>query len=341
MLSPAATRPAGIEGAIVKQVHAVEMPALDGRLPLGFLASLGLLVVLSDLETGARLSFSPDTGAAVLHSPLRTIDEVVQVLADYIRQADEEASIAGVAPGFPLGGGTGDPMKKTRQDWRRQLVQQADEHGPGAAAWLPHLVTDLAVDNKGRGAVSLMTAQDRNEGLEEFFKGPLDSIRGDLGRIRIREALTSWRRVPGCRGLMLDYQALRFAADHERGKRGEERGVPGATWLATMSLKALRLTGDGHSARATLWHQAGARQVMIWPLWRQPLGIPAAQALIEHPAIVPVAQPTSELQGAEVAVRATAWQRLGIIGVYAATRIRAEGQKSQRALTPIPIRVTD
>jgi hypothetical protein len=322
----------------VNEVHTVEIPALDGRLPLGFLASLGLLVLLDDLAIETRLSFSPVTAAAVIHSPLLTLDDVAQVLADYVATTDKNTAITGVQPGFPLGGKTGDPMKKTREQYRA-LAAATVQTDPRAAAWLPHLATDLAVDNQGRGAVTPITAQDRNEGLAEFFKGPLTKIRDEPGRIR--EALSSWRRVPGTKALMLDYQALWFAADDQAGKRQQERGVPGATWLATMSLRLLRLTGNGHTAQATLWHQMRGRNVMLWPLWRQPLGTQAVQALIEHPAIVPVPQPDGKRGASEVAVRNASWRRLGIMGVYAATRIRAEGQKSQRVLTPIPVRVTE
>jgi hypothetical protein len=322
----------------VNEVHAVEMPALDGRLPLGFLASLGLLVLLDDLALGARLSFSPVTAAAVIHSPLRTLDEVAQVLADYVTTTDEKMAIAVVRPGFPLGGGHGDPMKKTREQYR-VLAATTAETDPRAAAWLPHLATDLAIDNQGRGVVALITAQDRNEGLAEFFQGPLTDVRGEPGRIR--EALNSWRRVPGTKALMLDYQALWFAADDPAGQGRQERGVPGATWLATMSLRLLRLTGDGQTAHATLWHQMGSRKMMLWPLWREPLGIQAVQALIEHPAIAPATQPDGKQSASDVAVRTASWRRLGVMNVYAATRIRAEGQKSQRFLTPIPVRPTD
>lgn len=320
------------------ELHVVEMPALDGRLPLGFLAGLGLLSVLGDLEIEARLSWSPVTATAIIHSQLQALDEVAGVLAEHVARADPKAAIAGVLPGFPLGGAFGDPMKKTRQDFRA-LAEALATADPRASAWLPHLVTDLAVDGKGRGVVSPMTAQDRNEGLAEFFGGPLAAVRKEPDRIR--EALAGWRRVPETKALMLDYQAMWYAADDPAGQRGQERGVPGAIWLATMSLGLLRLTGSSHSARATLWHQLDARGVMLWPLWRLPLTMQAVQALIEHPAIVLAAQQNGLHGAPAVAVRNGSWRCLGVIGVYAATRIRAEGQKSQRVLTPIPVRATD
>jgi hypothetical protein len=147
--------------------------------------------------------------------------------------------------------------------------------------------------------------------------------------------------VSKAEAVMLDYQALWFAADDQAGQRKKERAVPGATWLATMSLGLLRLTGDGRTAQATLWHQLPGAKVMLWPLWRQPLGGQAVQALIEHPAIVPIARPERNQRASDITVRNASWGRLGIMGVYAATRIRAEGQKGQRVLTPISVRVVN
>jgi hypothetical protein len=321
----------------MNETHAVEMPALDGRLPLGFLASLGLLAVLDELQPGVRLSFSEVTAAATIHSPLRTLEEVAGVLVEHVAGADKDAAIAGVQPGFPLGGGSGDPMRLPRERYRA-VARDLDSADQKATSWLAHLATDLAVDDQGRGVVSLITAQDRNEGLAEFFAGPLGHVRREPDRIR--EALASWRRVPGSKPLMLDYQASWYAADDPAGQRGQERGVPGATWLATMALSLLRLTGDSNSARSTLWHRLGDRQVMLWPLWRQPLSASSVQALIEHPMISPVQLPDEQDDG-KITVRPAGWRCLGILGVYAAARMRAEGQKSQRVLTPSPVRVTE
>ena len=146
---------------------------------------------------------------------------VAGVLAEHVAQADPDAAIAGVLPGFPRGGGGGDPMKLSREAYRAMAEALAGTDSR-ATAWLPHLATDLAVDDRGRGVVSLMTAQDRNEGLAEFFRGPLVSVRREPDRIH--EALAAWRRVPETKALMLDYQAMWYAADDPAGQRGQEQG---------------------------------------------------------------------------------------------------------------------
>jgi len=145
------------------------------------------------------------------------------------------------------------------------------------------------------------------------------------------EALTSWRRVPGVTGEYLDHRVLRSKADHPRGESAEI-GVPGATWLAIMALPLLRLTGDGVSARSTLWRRLPNRQaVMVWPVWRSPLGLPAVVALIEHPAI------TIDVADGRYVTDRTAWPALGVFAVAAATRRPVEGRKSAGVLTPVTV----
>ena len=109
--------------------------------------------------------------------------------------------------------------------------------------------------------------------------------------MRIREALEAWRRVEGCTGEYLDAQVLNSAADDPLGRTHTERGVPGATWLATMAVPLLRVSGDGQRITATLWHRTSRRHVMLWPLWRRPLDLRAVQVLIEHPCLIPVSPP--------------------------------------------------
>jgi hypothetical protein len=96
-----------------------------------------------------------------------------------------------------------------------------------------------------------------------------------------------------------------------------------------MALPLLRVSGDGQNVTATLWHHAGRRTVMLWPLWRQPLGTPAVQVLIEHPCLAPV--------DTTAAVRRTNWQVLGITGVYGAERQRIPGRNFAGVLACIPV----
>jgi hypothetical protein len=333
----------------MSEAHAVELPALDGRIPLGFLASLGLLSILAGEGLQPRLSFSEHTAAAIIHSPLGSLAEVADLLVGITAATKNGTAIPGIAAGFPpQGHGHGDPLRRPRDEYR-QMAAAVGELDPRAADhWLPHLVTDLAVDNAGRAAVTPVTAQDRQASLEGLFAGALGEVRENPGRIR--EALAGWRRAATSMSGQFDDGAVWSAADDPQGQHGAERGVPGATWLAIMSLPQLRLTGDGQRAMATLWHHVGRRRVMLWPLWRQPLTPAAIRVLIEHRCLMPAspparssgpAAPDSAAAPPHVAVRSASWPRLGIIGVYGGERVRIPGQRYQRPLAPAPVQVLD
>lgn len=308
----------------------VELPALNGRLPLGFLAALGLLRLLGDSLPGpARLSFTPERGTAVIHSDLTTIADITGHLAAIISDTADEAVIPGLTPGFPRHGGTGpDPMRHPRET-HRQFARDVGGNDPKAAArWLPHLVTDLATDTSGKAAITPFMAPRGQQKMRSFFEKSLDHVRRKPEYLT--EALTGWRRVPAVTGEYLDHAALNAPVDDPAGRTQQERGVPGATWLATMALPLLRLTGNGTDRAASLWHQAGQRSYMIWPLWQPPLEPPAVQALIEHPALRPVSPAP--------AVSSTQWKPLGINAVQGAERRKLPGiDKCDGVLVPIPV----
>jgi hypothetical protein len=306
----------------------VEMPALDGRSPLGFLASLGLLRTLA--MTGVNplsLSFSRSSAAALLNSPLVSVEEIAEQLEHLLASAPENVAVIGVDPRFPLPAGRGgDPMRRPRETFRNLVAEIRSIDYRAASEWMPCLFTDLAVDLQGRADLTPFCAPSGKQNLRTFFEKPLSGTRADPSRVG--EALNLWRRVDGFTGEYLDHRVINSAADDPRG-HAAERGVPGATWLATMAIPLLRLAGDGEHASATLWHRMGRRSVMIWPLWEQPLDVVAIQTLIEHPCLVPV--------DSRPAVRNDAWHALGVFAVCGAERQRISGRNFAGVLAPCAV----
>lgn len=307
---------------------AIELPALDGRNPLGFLAALGLMRALAtEGVEPLHLSFSRHRAAACLHSPLTSAEEIADTLHGAISRSPD-AAIPGLDPRFPLPAGRGsDPMRRARNEYPGLIEEVGVIDERAATDWLPNLLTDLAVDSQGRADLTPFCAPSGKQNLRTFFDKPLSAVRSDPSRLR--EALTRWRRVEGFTGEYLDHHAINSATDDPGGQAGAERGVPGATWLATMALPLLRITGDGERITATLWHRAGRRQVMIWPLWHHPLDLPAIQVIIEHPVLIPVdPKPT---------VRSGQWEALGIFAVYGAERQQIHRRKFAGVLAPCPV----
>jgi hypothetical protein len=312
--------------------HASEAPALAGQHTLGFLASLGLLSLLSERYPEAvRLSFTATRGTAVIHSPLPTLDAIAQELADIVAATVKDAVIAGAAPEFPLRAGTGpDPMRQSRGSYRKLAADLTRIDPQATGRWLPRLFTDLAVDNSGRAGLTPFAAPRAKQNVRTFFGKSHDLVRSQPKLIH--EALAGWRRVEGVTGEYLDHRVLNSPVDDPRGAKAAERGVPGATWLATMALPLLRLTGDGQYAKATLWHHVGQKHVMIWPLWHRPLDPHAVQALLEHPSLKPV-DPAPTVSSAD-------WPTLGIFAVHAAERERLpDTDKFAGVLAPLKVRL--
>jgi len=311
--------------------YTLHLPALDGRDPLGFLASLGLLRLLAEEGADVQLKFSEQTGTAVLHGPYRSADEVAAVLHDVVVR-DPDGVIPGIPVSFPrtkVGSKGADPMRVRRDEYREHVETVRQSVGQMALRWQAAIATDLACDKEGKVILTPFFAPSGQQTVRSFFEKPVTIVRREPERLL--ESLTAWRRVPGVTGEYLDHRVLRSKADHPRGESAEI-GVPGATWLAIMAIPLLRLTGDGTSALSTLWRRLPGRQaVMVWPVWRQPLDLSAVVTLIEHPYI------TLDVIDGQYVADTTAWSALGVFAVVAATRRQVEGRKSAGVLTPVAV----
>ncbi|MFG1941601.1 hypothetical protein [Nonomuraea sp. NPDC048826] len=312
-------------------MNTVELPALDGRDALGFLAALGLLRILTE-ESGisGRLSFSDTTACARLHSPFHTTEDIAEALVKVVRSIEEPAVLPGIEAGFPPNAELGkDPLRWPREEYRQRAADIGRTHPLAAERWLPCLTTDLAVDAQGRGALSPFIAPSGQQKIRTFFEKPLQAVRDNPDYLH--QALTRWRRVEGFTGEYLDHRVLRSTADDPEGRAGREAGVPGATWLATMVLPLFRLAGDGQRLRSTLWHRVAGDYVMIWPLWQPALDTDAVRCLLELPAFAPIdGQPT---------VSRSEWAALGVFSVHGAHRQRIPGRTFDGVLSPLPIQV--
>jgi hypothetical protein len=309
----------------------LQLPALDGRDPLGFLASLGLLRLLAEDGARVRLSFSEQTATAVLHSPYGSAADVAAVLQDVVAH-NPDSVVPGLPAGFPrskVGTRGSDPTRVGRGEYRGYVESIRQSFGQLALRWQAAIATDLACDKQGKVILTPFFAPSGQQTVRSFFEKPVTMVRSQPERVL--EALTAWRRVPGVTGEYLDHRVLRSKADHPRGESAEI-GVPGATWLAIMALPLLRLTGDGTNAQSTLWRRLPGRQaVMIWPVWQLPLDLPAVVTLIEHPGI------TLDMVDGQYITDTTAWSALGVFAVAAATRRPVEGRKTAGVLTPVTV----
>jgi len=301
------------------------LPALDGRTPLGFLAALGLTRLL-DIYTddSPRLSWSTQDYTAQLHTTRDSIDAVVADLQNIVDRIPQDGVLPGVPVDFPPPGEAPDQLRLTPGALKALASELAPEPDAEIDAWLGSLVTDLSLDDKSRSAISMMAAPSGKQSMRTMLEKPLKLVREDPGCLT--EALEGWRRRSGVSGEYLDHRVLFDAADSGAGK-SEERGVPGATWLALMSYPLLRTTASGSEPITTGWHrQRRQPSLFVYPLWTVPLDRHAVTALLEHPL----------MRQCVHGERPAAADVLSIFTVRRAQRRRIPGRTFAGVLGPVP-----
>lgn len=318
------------------------LPALDGRTPLGFLAALGVLRLITDhaqpddpdprgpASNTPRLAWSTRDCTAVLHSPHGTLDDLVTHLERIVQAIPQDGVLPAMPAHFPPPGEAPDRLRLPRPDLRVLAGELSRTYGPAVERWLSALVTDLSVDEKQRADISQFAAPSGKQSMRTMLQKPLDRVRAEPGLLR--EALTAWRRYPGVSGEYLDHRVLFDSVDAADG-RSAERGVPGATWLALMSYPLFLTTGIGGEPVTTCWQRLGtAERRMVYPLWSEPLDSYGVRALLDH-HVLGAAEPGSPPADARL---------LGTFLVVHAERRRIAGRTFSGVLTPTsrPVRPT-
>jgi len=314
-------------------VSVIDLPALDGRAALGFLAALGATRLLNEAEIPTKLAWSPVTAIAQLHTSLVDLDAVIVTLEEIVEGIADDAVIPGAPAAVPVPkiGVAADPMRVPRTGMRDLLTAAAGSIEGTGTGWVMSLLTDLAVDKSGRADITPFAAPSGQQSFRTMFAKPLEYLRSNPGHLR--SALTGWRRVDGYSGEYLDHRAIRSAADHPEGI-SNEYGAPGPTWLALMALPMFRVTGDGTDVACTGWHDAGGRRpVFVWPLWEPALDLAAIQALLEHPAI------RATTNGSLLDVSIDGLTAHGVFLVAAAIRRPIPDRKFEGVLAPVTVHI--
>jgi CRISPR-associated endonuclease/helicase Cas3 len=313
----------------------IELPALDGRTALGFLAACGV-VRLAEQEMGRRaaLAWSADTGSAVVRiEHCASLDDVVSLLAECARGFADGQLLPGGPTGFPPGGGGKDPMRMEICVFRCRVEDWKEQYGASfIERWIPAMVTDLA-EKEGSVQISLFAAPSGQQKFNTLFAGDLNEVR-KAPEERLTEALRSWRRVDGRSGEYLDHRVIRSASDTTAGS-SLEAGVPGATWLALMALPLFPVSGDGRQRGGAGWRRLRGREALVWPLWEPFLDSAAIAVAVGHP-VIDVQLDEDQLRWTRPEARDLA-SRLGFFSLFAARRGRIEGRNFEGVLIPLSV----
>lgn len=315
-------------------MNEVRLPALTGDSPLGILAAIGTLRLLTDFtDDPPRLRWNASDLTAVLCGQRDSVDRVLLDLSGIVDQIADGAAVPGVGAGFPPPGAAPDGLRVPRAGFRglheRLLDGMSQAQREQARRWLASLVTDLVLDDKGRVAISQFTAPAGKQSMATMLDKPLELIRAEPALLT--QALVGWRRVAGVTGEYLDHRAM-WDATEDGGGSANMRGVPGATWLALMSYPLFRTTASARRrVLSSGWHSVRtdnnrSYEELRLPVWEQPLGPAGVSALVEHPALMP---PKNRKSGSDYS---TDPRTLGVIHVCRARRYQPAGAKSAGVL---------
>ncbi|MGH9153934.1 MAG: type I-G CRISPR-associated protein, Cas3-extension family [Acidimicrobiales bacterium] len=283
-------------------MNRITLPALRSDDSLGFMAALGALELLVNVEgLDALLGWEGLGGAAVLVVDLPGAEAVAERLRSVAVRLGEEGRLV---PGDPslvparrsmaerrerksLGiEEKNDPMRGTPAMVRDRLLAVAALEGAGdglSPRWAAGLVTMLGLDRTGNCLLTPLYAPAGQQVLGQLLAKYL-ALAGQPGHLH--EALVAWRRRPDS-GANLDHRDLRDAAWSARGEP-ENASVPGATWLALMAAPLFRQTGDGRRGEAVGWardRRSVRPRTLLWPVWDDPRSLPAVEVLLGHPEV--------------------------------------------------------
>lgn len=296
----------------------VEMSALIGTDPMGFLAALGVLrLVTTELGWPATLCWpaGPRNAAVLGGCPAGyTIEEVVDAIAGIVDATKSAGRLVPGVDGFPPwkpSNEKGDAVNELSLLDRIGLSVTANQRPSPFAEWLVAILSLAAKDGASAKAGKKPNGVEdsKRDDLEDkkvkrdarnfttaafvtptgtvSLGGRLDKGLASSDSGRIREALCGWVRTEGELGNYFDQRAIRDNYMGSSQKDTPNAGVPGAAWLALMALPYLpvRTPLSGKAATVGFRRTRGKPTRMVWPVWSRPLTSETVGVLLDHPAL--------------------------------------------------------
>jgi hypothetical protein len=310
----------------------IRLPALHADNALGFLAAVGTLrLIAEDLgDREARLGWpdGPYEGAA-LDSRFSTVEELVVAIDSIVSAMNDAGQLLPGVTGFPPRGESSgsDPTSRFSIADGRGMAASALSN-PGLATWCQAVVGLVPpIDRKTSEVGSL----ERNRFLRAgpgtvWVPRTLASVLSLTNPRTLVEAFNGWQRHQGFIGAYLDHRADVDKAIGQAKKPPAKRGVPGATFLALMSLPLFPVRSSGPFLAETVgWSSTRvAKKGFLWPVWEAMLDIASVTALVDHPEVSrTVLNPRQDM---------SRLRALGLTAVFRSLRIAAGNNDA--ALSP-------
>jgi hypothetical protein len=251
------------------------MPALDAADPLGFLAALGVLRVVSRDDRAARLRWLQDGSWSAALTTTEPLDLVEVLFADLERWRRGHPAVD-----FAVNADRKiQDLKHPPQDFRALMLRLAGD--PEAADFVAAYATGVAVDGSGQ---TKPTSFHFTAGQQRFMDAVLD-LRASVTRQDLEEALYGpWIGRVGPKD-------TRWKAASERSRallsfdpsKEKSSTVAGAAWLAFQALPLFPVVPVGRRAVTTGFTGRGKSEQFTWPVWSAPLEVCEVRVLLGLP----------------------------------------------------------
>lgn len=265
----------------------LQLDGLPGANPLGFLAAMGVLDVLTRAGRPATLRFLDDVVPVAVVAGADDFDDLIDVV-----DRDRASWVDSVV----LNGPSEHPLDDAKPDnelvaaaWAREVVRTLPA-GRAEADLYCGLVAEGAVDGSGKGKPTHLHF---TAGQQRFLTMARELGAG-VDADRIREAIVGpWRDDSTLPSLSWDNRGGRpYALRATNPSKSKRSSVPGADWLALLALASFPVLAKANPYTGALGLETTGcdhkwkRSAFRWPLWSVALSLPVVRALVADPAIV-------------------------------------------------------
>lgn len=310
----------------------LELRAIDGSNPLGFLAALGTLRLVTRChpKSGYRLHWKTDRGAwRPVLSAMTRLDSESGRSQLLLQLAEQGVKLADMFPTCLLAGDGQDQEERDQNDrlvfqvgiYRRFCLTASPTSAEYAAAWASEVA--IQPGNK-KLPVAKRTRLDFTAGQQKFI-AMLRELKNTITADDLRYTLfDGWRYTANAQSMRWDpldekRQYALQAVDPTNSQNNPPVADQGANFLAVEALPFFPMVPDKEANQPGFRRQAD-RWSFLWPIWERPLGLKGVQSLLTLPLDDLSAWPTSYRRA------------LGIAGVFRATIVQPSGK--YRCFTP-------
>lgn len=260
----------------------IVLTGLDGSNPLGFLAALGVLNVLTDRGGAPKLAWRSGDWRPI-------VTDVAVDRGELLARLTEDVATWREDPCLELKYGKRGKQAKRAWDLKPppgefrsyldRLVAASQPRRRRAVDFAAAFATETARDNNGNTKPTALHFTAGQQQFLEMVAGLRDAVTQD----DLEEAVFGpWRYERALPVLGWDCSAARvYALRADDPSKAEKRGVPGADWLAFRALSFIRVAPIRTQVATTGCSGGWKTGTFCWPLWEVGLTRDSAHVVVQ------------------------------------------------------------